>query len=166
MTGRIETRLAELGITLPEAPQPLADYVPWVVTGNLLFISGQLPVVDSLLIRGQLTAADQAEGTPPVAPEGSKLANACDAARHCGLALLAHAKAATGDLDRITRVVKLVGFVNGRSDFEQAPVVINACSGLMKEVFGEAGQHARTAVTIANLPFGGAVEVEGIFEIS
>ncbi len=164
MSGRIEARLADQGITLPEAPSPLADYVPWVITGNLLFISGQLPVENGVLIRGQLSAADHAAGRPPVAVAGSDLARACDAARLCGLALLAHTKAALGELDRVTRVVKLVGFVNGQPDFEQAPIVINACSALMKEAFAEAGQHARTAVTIANLPFGGAVEVEAVIE--
>ena len=166
MTGRIEARLAELGITLPEAAAPLADYVPWVMTGNLLFISGQVPIERGELVRGQLCAADHAPGSPPVPADGSALARAAAAARLCGLALLSHARAATGDLDRVARVVKLVGFVNGRSDFEQAPLVVNACSSLMKDVFGDAGRHARSAVTVANLPFGVIVEVEAVFEVT
>jgi len=166
MADRIEARLRELGISLPEAAAPLADYVPWVITGNLLFVSGQVPFEDGALVRGQLGAEDHATGSPPVPAEGSALARARAASRLCGLALIAHAQAATGDLDRISRVVKLVGFVNGRSDFEQAPLVVNACSELMKDVFAEAGRHARSAVTVANLPFGALVEVEGVFEIA
>ena len=167
MAGRIEARLSELGIALPEPAAPLADYVPWVRTGNLLFVSGQVPVGPDGLVKGQLSAADHAAGSPPAPAEGSEIARACDAARLCGLALIAHAKAAAdGDLDRIARVVKLVGFVNGAGDFEQAPVVINACSSLMGQVFGDAGRHARSAVTVANLPFGVMVEVEAVFEIA
>ena len=166
MAGRIEARLKELGIALPQASAPLADYVPYVQTGSLLFVSGQVPTGPDGLVKGQLTAADHAAGTPPVPEPGSPLARACEASRLCGLALLAQARAATGDLDRVARVVKLVGFVNGAGDFEQAPVVINACSGLMGQVFGEAGRHARSAVTVANLPFGVMVEVEAVFEIA
>ena len=166
MTGRIEARLADLGIVLPEAAGPLSDYVPWVRTGSLLFVSGQVPVEGGGLVRGQLGAEDHAPGSPPAPEPGSAIAGAQAAARLCGLALLAHAKAAAGDLDRVQRVVKLVGFVNGRSDFEQAPVVVNACSALMRDVFGPAGAHARSAVTVANLPFGVIVEVEGVFELA
>jgi len=162
--GKIEARLSELGLVLPAPAAPMADYVPWVQTGNLLFVSGQVPFEGNALMKGQLTAADHASGNPPIPASGSPLDRACHAARNCGLALIAHAYAATGDLDKIGRVVKLVGFVNGRYDFEQAPIVINACSGLMRDVFGDAGHHARTALTVANLPFGAIVEVEAVFE--
>ena len=166
MTRRIEARLSELGITIAEPPAPLADYVPWVRTGNLLFVSGQVPVGSDGLITGQLSAADHVSGNPPVPAEGSAVFNAAQAARLCGLALIAHARAATGDLDRVARVVKLVGFVNGAGDFQQAPLVINGCSALMAQVFDDEGRHARSAVTVANLPFGVVVEVEAVFEIA
>lgn len=163
--GRIDARLADLGLVIQEPDAPLADYVPWVQADNLLFVSGQVPFDGGALVRGQLSAADHAEGTPPQIAPNSELERACHAARLCGIALIAQARAATGDLDRVRRVVKLVGFVNGRSDFQQAPTVINACSGLMAEVFGDAGRHARSAVTVANLPFGALVEVEAVFQL-
>lgn len=163
--GEINARLSKLGLILPEPAAPMADYVSWVKTDKLLFVSGQVPFEGNTLMRGQLSAADHASGNPPSPETGSPIDRACHAARNCGLVLIAHARAATGDLDRISRVVKLVGLVNGRYDFEQAPIVINACSALMRDVFGDAGQHARTALTVANLPFGAIVEVEAVFEI-
>ncbi|KEO52646.1 RidA family protein [Thioclava pacifica] len=150
--AKIEARLAELGITLPEAPMPAANYVPFVRTGNQLFVSGQISNGPEGLILGKLgESMDVAEGAM--------------AARFCGLALIAQAKAALGDLDKIKRVVKLVGFVNSTVDFTDQPKVVNGCSDLMVEVFGEAGRHARSAVSAASLPLGVSVEIEAIFEV-
>jgi len=163
MTGTIDARLAELGIELPTPSAPVAAYVPSVLSGNQLFVSGQLPLGIDPLPTGTLTAADHADGTPA---EGSLLALAQAAARQCGINLIAQAKAATGDLDRIARVVKLTGFVSSAADFTQQPVVVNGCSNLMLEVFGEKGAHARSAVGVAALPFGVLVEIEGIFELA
>ena len=153
MAGAIEKRLADLGITLPEAPVPAANYVPTVRTGNLLFISGQVSKDESGLITGKLG-------------DGFSIEDAQAAARVCALNLIAQAKAACdGDLDRVTRVVKLLGFVNATGDFDQHPQVINGASDLMVEVFGDKGRHARSAVGSSSLPFGIAVEVEAIFEV-
>lgn len=163
MGGRIEARLEELGILLPAPVAPLADYVPWVQAGNLLYVSGQLPIGGDRVITGRLTAADHVEGTPAA---GTKLAEAIEAARICAVNLIAQVKAATGDLDRVRRVVKLTGFVNCDGSFEQQPVVVNGASTLMGQVFGEAGRHARSAVGAAGLPRGAMVEVEAIFEIA
>lgn len=163
MEGRIEARLAELGIRLPRPVAPLAEYVPHVRTGNLLFVSGQLPLGEEGIVTGLLTAADHAPDGAP-AP-GSRLALAVDAARLAAINMLAQVKAATGDLDRVTRVVKLTGFVNCDGSFAQHPVVINGASILMAEVFGESGRHSRSAVGCASLPRGAIVEVEGVFEV-
>ncbi|PCD76512.1 RidA family protein [Pseudothioclava arenosa] len=152
MTGKIEARLAELGITLPAAPAPAANYVPFVQSGQQLFVSGQISNSAEGLIKGKLGADMDVE-------EGAL------AARFCGLALIAQARAALGDLDRVKRVVKLVGFVNSTAEFIDQPKVVNGCSDLMVEVFGEAGRHARSAVSAASLPLGVAVEIEAIFEI-
>ncbi|MBK5946319.1 hypothetical protein CCR83_07675 [Rhodobacter veldkampii DSM 11550] len=154
MTGKIEARLAELGITLPDAPKPAANYVPFVRSGGHVFVSGQISQgPDGVLIKGRL-GADLA------------VAEGVAAARRCGLALIAQVRAACGgDLDRIVRLVKLVGFVNSTPDFTDQPEVINGCSDLMVEVFGEAGRHARSAVSAASLPRGVAVEIEAIFEV-
>ena len=149
----IETRLAELGITLPDAPAPAANYVPYVITGKQLFVSGQVSAGPDGFITGKLGAGLSAE-------------DGAAAARRCGLSLIAQAKAALGDLDRVARVVKLVGFVNSTPDFGDQPKVVNGCSDLMVEVFGDAGRHARSAVSAASLPFGVAVEIEAIFEIA
>jgi len=143
----IETRLAELGITLPAAPAPAANYVPFVISGNLLFVSGQISAR-----KGRL-------GDDLAVEAGA------EAARTCGLALLAQARAALGSLDRVKRVVKLGGFVNSTPEFTDQPEVVNGCSDLMVEVFGERGRHARAAVSAPALPRGVAVEVEAIFEI-
>lgn len=149
----IETRLAELGLELPPAPAPAANYVPFVRTGNQLFVSGQISSDAAGLIMGRLGADLSIE-------EGAA------AARRCGLALIAQARAALGDLDRVTRVVKLVGFVNSTPDFTDQPKVVNGASDLMVEVFGEAGRHARSAVAAPSLPLGVAVEIEAIFEVA
>ncbi len=163
MAGRIEAKLAEMGIQLPEPVVPLAQYVPFVKSGNLLFVSGQLPMGKDGLVTGRLTAADHAEdGTP--AP-GSKLALAAEAAGLAAINLIVQAKAATGDLDRVTRVVKLTGFVNCDGSFAQQHLVINGASALLGNVFGDAGRHSRSAVGSSSLPMGVIVEIEGIFEI-
>ena len=163
MAGQIEARLEELGILLPAPMAPLADYVPYVQAGNMLHVSGQLPIGGERVIAGQLTEADHVEGTPP--PD-SAMAEAIEAARICAVNMLAQVKAATGDLDRVRRVVKLTGFVNCDGSFIQQPQVVNGASALMGAVFGEAGRHARSAVGAAGLPRGAMVEVEGVFEIA
>ena len=152
MASAIEARLSALNITLPDAPAPAANYVPFVRTGNQIFVSGQVSSGPDGFIKGKL-------GADMTAEEGAA------AARRCGLALLAQARAAVGDLDKVKRVVKLVGFVNSTADFTDQPKVVNGCSDLMVEVFGEAGRHARSAVSAASLPFGVAVEIEAIFEV-
>lgn len=155
MTGRIETRLKDLGISLPAPPAPVASYVPAVKTGNLVFISGQIPMGDGGLkyvgIVGQDLSVDDGKA----------------AARLCAINLLAQVKAACdGDLDRVTRCVKLSVFVNAVPGFGQHPEVANAASDLMVEVFGDAGKHARAAVGAGSLPRNVAVEVEAVFEIA
>ncbi|MFP7672057.1 RidA family protein [Marivita sp. S0852] len=153
MTNAIDTRLADLGLNLPDAPAPAANYVPFVRTGNQIYISGQLPTGPDGLITGKLGQDLDVEA-------------GAEAAKFCALALLAQArKAADGDLGRV-RLVKLVGFVNSTADFADQPKVINGASDLMVAVLGDNGRHARSAVSAASLPFGVAVEIEGIFEIS
>lgn len=153
MSGQIEERLTALGLSLPAAPAPAANYVPWVQSGDLVFVSGQISQSDGALICGRL-GADMA------------VAEGAAAARACGLSLLAQVRAACGgDLDRLVRVVKLTGFVNSTPEFTDQPKVINGCSDLMVEVLGDAGRHSRSAVSAASLPLGVAVEIEGIFEI-
>ena len=149
----VEQTLADKGITLPEAPMPAANYVPFVRSGNLVFVSGQISADENGLITGKLG-------------DGTGVDQGAAAARRCGLALIAQLKSAIGDLDRVTRVVKLTGFVNSTPDFTDLPKVINGCSDLMVEVFGDAGRHSRAAVSAPSLPFGVAVEIEGIFEIA
>ncbi len=151
--GRVEARLHELGVSLPTPPSPVASYVPSVRSGALVFISGQVSVDAGGGIRGRLGADLSLE-------QGQA------AARLCGLNLLAQMKAACeGDLDRVARIVKLGGFVNAAPDFDPIPQVINGCSDLMLEAFGDIGRHARSAVGVSNLPLGFAVEVDAIFEI-
>lgn len=153
MTGTIDARLAELGITLPAAPAPAANYVPFVISGKMLYVSGQISSDENGLIQGRLG-------------DGLEVAEGAAAARRCALSLIAQAKAACGgDLDGIARVVKLVGFVNSTADFTDQPKVVNGASDLMVEVFGDAGRHARSAVSAAALPLGVAVEIEAIFEL-
>ncbi len=153
MTGTVAARLAELGISLPDAPAPAANYVPFVRVGNLVFVSGQVSQGPDGLIKGRLGAdLDVVQGAA--------------AARRCGISLLAQVrKACDGDLDRIVRAVKLTGFVNSTADFTDQPKVINGCSDFLVEVLGEAGRHSRSAVSAPALPLGVAVEIEGIFEI-
>lgn len=155
MAGRIDARLAELNIELPKAAVPLAAYVPAVRSGNQLFISGQVPMWNGELRHVGKLGADYS------------IEQGREAARTCALNIIAQAKLALdGDLDRIVRVVKLVGFVNSTGDFNDQPKVINGASELFGEVFGDAGKHARSAVSAASLPFGVAVEIEAILEVA
>ena len=150
----VNQTLADLGISLPDAPAPAANYVPFVQSGNLVFVSGQVSMDADGLVRGKLG-------------EYMSVEDAQKAARLCALNLLAQVSAACdGDLNRVERVVKLTGFVNSTSDFNQHPQVVNGASDLMAEVFGDAGRHARAAVGSSSLPLGVAVEVEGIFQIT
>ena len=154
MAGKIDARLAELGITLPDAPAPAANYVPYVLAGDMLFISGQISQGPDGLIKGKVGADLSVE-------EGAA------AAKACAISLLAQVKAATGgEIDRVVRLVKLVGFVNSGPDFVDQPKVINGASDFMVAVLGDAGRHARSAVSAASLPFGVAVEIEAVFEIA
>jgi enamine deaminase RidA (YjgF/YER057c/UK114 family) len=153
MNGKIEARLASLGIALPAAPNPVANYVPSVLAGNLLFISGQISkAADGNIAKGQLGG-------------GLSVAEGSAAARLCALNLIAQAKAAVGELDRIAHVVKLTGFVNASPGFTDHPQVMNGASDLMVEVFGDKGRHARAAVGVSSLPMGCAVEVDAILLI-
>lgn len=147
-----ESRLAELGITLPAPMAAVANYVPFVITGNQLFVSGQVSAGPDGRVIGRLG-------------ENMSLEQGQAAARLCALNLIAQCKAAVSDLSRIKRVVKLGGFVNAHPDFVDIPQVINGCSDLMVDVFGEAGRHARFAVASPVLPLGVAVEIDGVFEI-
>lgn len=147
-----EQKLADLGITLPKPMAAVANYMPYVITGNQLFISGQVSAGPDGLVLGRLG-------------ETMDLAAGQAAARLCGINLITQCKAALGDLNRLKRVVKLGGFVNAAADFTDIPQVINGCSDLMVEVFGDAGRHARSAVASPVLPLGVAVEIDGIFEI-
>ena len=149
----IESRLTELGVTLPDAPAPAANYVPFVRTGNQLFVSGQISANADGMIKGKL-------GDDMNVDAGAA------AAKVCAINLLAQLKAGCdGDIERLVRLVKLVGFVNSTPDFGDQPAVINGCSDFMVEALGDKGRHARSAVSAASLPFGVAVEIEAIFEI-
>jgi enamine deaminase RidA (YjgF/YER057c/UK114 family) len=154
MTGSIEARLAELGIILPAAPNPVANYVPTLVSGNLLFISGQISkAADGTVVTGALGR--------DVSIEAGQAA-----ARHCALIILAQAKAALGSLDRIVQVIRLTGFVNAAPDFTDHPKIINGASDLMVEVLGDKGRHTRAAVGVSGLPLNAAVEVDAIIAIA
>ncbi|MEL6914571.1 MAG: RidA family protein [Pseudomonadota bacterium] len=154
MAANYEERLAEIGVTLPEAPAPAANYVPFVRVGDLVHVSGQISAGAEGLITGKLGA-------------DMEVAAGAAAARSCAISLLAQVKAACeGDLDRLVRVVKLVGFVNSTADFTDQPKVINGASDFLVEALGDAGRHARSAVSAASLPLGVAVEIEGIFQIA
>ncbi|WP_172297472.1 RidA family protein [Pseudoruegeria sp. HB172150] len=154
MTGQIESRLAELGITLPTPSTPAANYIPFVTAGDLVFVSGQISQDETGRISGKLGAElDTAAGAA--------------AARTCAIQLLTQVRAACGgNLDRLVKVVKLTGFVNSTPDFTEQPQVINGCSDFLVEVLGDAGRHARSAVSAGSLPMGVAVEIEGIFQIA
>ena len=153
MAGKIRSRLEEVGIDLPAAPSPVANYAPWISTSNLIFVSGQLPFGPTGIITGKVGI-------------GLGLTDAVEAARHCAIGLIAQLEVACeGDLDRVRQVVKLTGFVNCSADFSEHPVILNGASDLFADIFGEAGRHARSAVGVSSLPFGAAVEVDGIFAI-
>lgn len=155
MHARVDQHLQQLGIQLPRPAPPAGAYVPFVLTGNLLVVAGQLPMHDGKLVYTGRVGAEIG------------LADGVAAARLCALNLLAQARAACdGDLDRVRRVLRLAGFVQAVPGFGQHPQVLNGASELMVEVFGTAGRHARVAVGAASLPLGAAVEVEGMFEIA
>jgi len=155
MAGKVDARLAELGIDVPDAAAPVANYVGYVQTGNLVFVSGQVPIKDGQFqYQGKLG-------------ESMSLEDAQAAARLCAINVIAQVKAACGgDLDRVTRVVKLTGFVNSTGNFTDQPKVVNGASDLMVEVFADKGRHSRAAVSAAALPVGVAVEVEAVVEIA
>jgi len=153
MPGPIETRLSELGLSLPDAPAPAANYVPYVQVGDIVYVSGQISQGPEGLVIGKLG-------------DDMEVAHGAEAAKLCGLSLLAQVRAASGgDLERLVRVVKLTGFVNSTASFTDQPKVINGCSDMLVEVLGDAGRHARSAVSAASLPLGVAVEIEGIFQV-
>jgi enamine deaminase RidA (YjgF/YER057c/UK114 family) len=155
MAGTIEQKLAAQGVVLHEPASPVANYVGFVRTGNLLIVSGQVCVdpQGKLIAKGKLGAGVTVE-------QGNA------AARGCAINLLAQVKAALGDLDKVIRVVRLGGFVNSAPDFLDGPKVLNGASDLMVAAFGDKGRHARTTVGVASLPADAAVEVEAIFEVS
>src|SRR6266852_2846884 len=154
MPGTIDKKLEALGIALPTPAAPIANYVGFVRSGRLLFVSGQVCFTD-----GALVATGKLGSHVPV-EQGHA------AARACAVNLLAQVKAALGDLDKVVRVVRLGGFINSAPDFLDGPKVMNGASDLMVAVFGERGRHARTTVGVAALPSDAAVEVEGTFEVS
>ncbi len=151
-----ETKLAELGVTLPDmgaAPKAKGNYLPFVTVGDMVYVSGQISQNDDGLVTGVLGADFTVE-------------QGADAAKLCAISLLTQVKiACNGDLDRLVRVVKLTGFVNSTADFTQQPQVINGASDFLVAALGDAGRHARAAVSAASLPLGVAVEIEGIFQI-
>jgi enamine deaminase RidA (YjgF/YER057c/UK114 family) len=155
MPGTVEKKLAELGIVLHTAASPVANYVGFVRTGNFLIVSGQL----CLDPEGKLVAKGKL-GDNVSLEDGQK------AARACAINLLVQLKAALGDLDKVTRVVRLGGFINCKPDFADGPKVMNGASDLMVTAFAEKGRHARTTIGVAALPLDAAVEVEGAFEVS
>jgi enamine deaminase RidA (YjgF/YER057c/UK114 family) len=144
-------RLKAAGVNLPEPRAPVANYVPFVITGNLLFISGQVSAAPDGLIKGTL-------GKDMTLEQGQA------AAKICAINLIAQMQSALGDLERVTRIVKLGGFVNAAADFVQIPQVVNGCSDLMVAAFGDKGRHARSAVACPVLPMGAAVEVDAVVE--
>ena len=155
MAGQVENAIVNLGITLPTPAAPIANYVAFVRTGNTVVVSGQLCFGQDgkLAAKGQLGA-------------GVSLEDGQAAARACAVNLLAQLKAAVGDLDNVTRVVRLGGFINSAPGFTDGPKVMNGASDLMVEVFGDKGRHARSTVGVSALPADAAVEVEGMFEVA
>ena len=151
----IEAKLEEMGIELPDSPAPMANYVPAVRTGNLLYLAGLGP-------------AARPDGTSPTGKVGQDLSveEGYEAARLTGINILARLKGELGDLDRVNRVVKLLSMVNAASDFTQQPAVANGCSDLMVEVFGDKGKHARSAVGMGSLPNNIPIEIEVIVEVA
>lgn len=153
MSSIIETKLAELGVTLPDAPAPAANYVPFVKIGDIVYVSGQISIGADGLITGKLGGNMSVE-------------DGAAAAQTCAISLLAQVKAACdGNLDQLVRVLKLTAFVNSTPDFTDQPKVVNGASDFLVAALGEAGRHARSAVSAASLPLGVAVEIEGIFQI-
>lgn len=153
MAGRIEERLKALGITLPTPAAPIANYLPFTRSGSLVVVSGQIPLRDgTIAYTGKVG-------------EGATLDSAKEAARLCFVNLLAQVKAATGDLDKVTRVLRLGGFIAAPASFTQHAAVMNGASDLAVEVFGDAGRHARTTIGVPSLPGDATVEVEGLFEV-
>lgn len=152
MTDTIEQKLAELGVELPQPAAPVASYVPSVEVGGLLYISGQLPFIDGKVVTGRLG-------------ENVSLEQGEAAARACGIMLIAQMKAALGSLDRVERIVKLGAFISSTPEFTAQPKVANGASDLMVQVFGPAGQHARSAVGVPVLPLGAAVEIDAIVAV-
>ncbi len=149
----IESRLASLGIEIPEAPLPAANYVPYVKSRNLVFVSGQISKDDDKIMTGKLG-------------DSVALADGQRAAQICAINLISQLKAACdGDLEKLVRVVRLGGFVNATPEFTDHPAVINGASDLFVEIFGDRGRHARAAVGAPSLPFDVSVEIEGVFEI-
>lgn len=153
MTDRIDRKLEELGLTLPQAAAPVAAYVPTVLANGMLHISGQLPFKDGQLVKGRVG-------------DGVSLEDAQEAAKLCGLMLVAQMKAALGTLARVERIVKLGVFVNSTGDFTDQAKVANGASELMVALFGDIGKHARSAVGVAVLPLGAAVEIDAIVQVS
>jgi enamine deaminase RidA (YjgF/YER057c/UK114 family) len=155
MAGTVEQKLAAQGIVLTEPRTPMANYVGFVRSGNLLFVSGQVcaNAEGKLIAKGKLGA-------------GVTIEQGYAAAQGCGVNLLAQVKAALGDLDKVVRVVRLGGFINSAPDFLDGPKVLNGASDLMVAAFGDKGRHARTTVGVASLPSDAAVEVDAIFEVS
>ena len=154
MAGKIDARLRELGIEIPDPVAPMANYVGHVRTGDLVFVAGQVPIV-----AGKIHYVGKLGG-------GLSLDDGQAAARICAINIIGQLKAACGgDLDRVQRIVKLGGFVNSTPDFTQQPQVVNGASDLMGEVFGERGKHARAAVSSTSLPAGVAVEIDAVAEI-
>lgn len=155
MAGKIDARLAELGITLPTPMAPIANYVPFVINGDTVVISGQVPAVDGKIVT-----------TGKVGPGGLSVEEGAAQARQCFINLLTHLKnACGGDLDRVKQVVRLGGFIAAPAEFSQHALVMNGASNLAVEVFGDAGRHARTTVGVPSLPADVPVEVEGMFRI-
>ena len=155
MTSKVEQRLQEIGVTIPDAPSPAANYLPFTRTGNLVFVSGQVPFVDGKL---------EVTGT---VGENASVEDAQGQAKICAINLLAQLKVACGgDLDRVVQVVKLGAFVASADNFFDQPIVVNAASDLMVEAFGDAGRHARFAIGTNALPLNCLVEIDGVFEIS
>ena len=154
MAGTVEQKLAAEGIVLAEPRRPIANYVPFVRSGNLLFVSGQVCMNSDgkLIAKGKCGA-------------GVSVDQGYAAAKGCAVNLLAQVKAALGDLDKVARVVRLGGFVNSAPDFLDGPKVLNGASDLMVAAFGDKGRHARTTVGVASLPADAAVEVEAVFEV-
>jgi len=153
----VEDRLAKAGITLPPAAAPVANYVPFVRTGNLVIVSGQI----CLGADGKIASAHKGKLGKEVEEAAGR-----EAARACAINVLAQLKAAIGDLDKVVRVVRLGGFINSTPDYGAVPQVMNGASDLMVEIFGDAGRHARSTIGVAQLPLDAAVEVEGMFEIA